>query len=284
MKKQFCSACALLLLLAIPTAAFAVDFTVQHRESVINWTGCYISAKGKASIDVGLSGNPVDSYDGLPVSINRARTDTRVMAKDDAVENLIRAFKLLQVDTGTRLADLLKHDFTSKRMAEALNESLKVRNRPLDFHTTECEVRLSLGDIISIVPYDFPGNDFPVIDDTPLRTDYSSLIIDGRGLNLAPMLFPSIFNEDGLEIYGRIFVDGRYASKYGLASYCYNEDDARKSARAGARPFYAVALKNNGGCPVLSYKDARKILSAPATRNNLKKCRVIFILDREKKM
>ncbi len=97
-----------------------------------------------------------------------------------------------------------------------------------------------------------PAIELPVIDDSPLKTDYTGLIVDGRGLKLEPMLFPSIYDGDGVEIYGRTFIDSRFALKHGLASYCHTEDEARALGRAGDRPYYSVALKSMNACPVIS--------------------------------
>ena len=93
---------------------------------------------------------------------------------------------------------------------------------------------------------------------------------------------PSIYNEEGLEIYGRYFVNIRYASKYGLVTYVHSENDAMKKRMTGRHPCFTIALKGMKGCPVISNRDTRKIFSSRKTVEKLKKCKVIFIIDKEK--
>ncbi len=277
-----------LILAALPVMLLAVcpargaDYITSYYGSEINWTRGYISSKGESSMEIESHGRPVDYYDMSDLSINRARLDTSARARDAALERLMSAAKFVRVDPERSFLDVLTGEsFSRKRITETLTDHVRLRQYPRDFDSAVCEARLTMGDLISSLPFDFPSLDFPVIDDTPVKTDYTSLIVDGRGLGLQPMLFPSVYNEDGLEIFGRIYIDSRYASRYGMASYCYTEDEARAGKRAGRTPYFSVALKNLNGCPVISQRDARRILGSDRTRNNLKKCKVIFILDRK---
>ncbi len=56
-----------------------------------------------------------------------------------------------------------------------------------------------------------------------------------------------------------------------------------KLRAAGGRPYYTVAVKELKGCPVLADRDIRKIFSSGETVGQLKRCRVIFIIDKKKK-
>jgi hypothetical protein len=51
------------------------------------------------------------------------------------------------------------------------------------------------------------------------------------------------YNEDGLEIYGRYFIDSRYAASGGIAGYVYDEDHAKTDRRSGPHPYFTSALK-----------------------------------------
>ncbi len=257
------------------------DFTTGPESCTINWTRSIITARGRFSMDITSEGLPVDHYDGTPVSINAARIQNYERARENALENLMNTLKHLRVDSETRFSDHIKNSpYTRKRISAALNDAARVKKYPVSFDEAYCEIVIGIGEIIATLQYNFPAEDFPSLDNPPLHSEYTSLIIDGRGLKLKPMMFPSVYNEDGLEIYGRIFVDSRYACRYGMVSYCYNEDEARENPRAGKQPLYTVALKNLNGCPVISDRDARKVLAGGTTRNNLKKCRVIIILDK----
>jgi hypothetical protein len=262
--------------------SYGSDVITNYQRGYINWNDGSINATGKSAIEIEENGSPVDFYDRSSTSINKARIDSYESAREVAIENIMSAIKAIQVDPITSFSDLLKsEEFTQKKLAMILSGA-KLKRIPFNFDSSLCEIKITIGDLITTIPYDFPEIDLPVIDDTPLRTQYSSLLVDCRGLGIVPMIFPSIYNEDGLEIYGRIYVNSRYAVKYGVTAYSYSEDDPKSLKRTGFYPFYTVALKNSNGCPVISNRDTKRILSHPKTRNNLKKCRVIFILDKKK--
>lgn len=260
----------------------AEDVVTEYNNCEINWTRGVITAGAEAGFALAPGGKPVDHYDGSDMSINRARMESYHRARETALERLMSAVKIIQVEPERNFRDMVNEDiYARKRLSEVLLDLARVKMAPLDFNSAYCEARLGLGDLVTAAPRDFPAHDFPSIDNTPLRTEYSGLIVDCRGLKIRPMVFPSVYNEYGLEIYGRIYADGRAAARHGLAAYSYGEDEARRHKLAGDRPFYTVALKSVNGCPVISDRDTRRVLSSPGTRNNLKKCRVIFILDRK---
>src|SRR5208337_4872049 len=102
-------------------------------------------------------------------------------------------------------------------------------------------------------------------------------------LKVAPMILPSVFNENGLEVFGRLYVDIRHATRFGIVGYAFSEKEAMKSPLAGDHPYYTDAIGEMKGCPVISNRDVRKIFSSVRTVENLKKCRVIFIIDKNAK-
>ncbi|TAL32211.1 MAG: hypothetical protein EPN93_16475 [Spirochaetes bacterium] len=260
--------------------ASAADYTTAYRDCVINWTRGTIVSSALASVETDGRGQPVDANDGSPLSLNRARSDSAGRARGACVENVMAAIRTIRIDPRTLMKDLIaSDDATQARLSEMLASGAKFRTFPRAHDGTVCELNLRVGDVAAALPYPFPQADFPVIDDTPLKSDYTGLIIDCRGTGMEPMIFPSVLNDEGVEIYGREFVDSAVATKYGLASYCTTEDEARAMKRAGSRPLFTIALKTVRGCPVISNRDARRILGSTATRNNLKKCRLIIILD-----
>ena len=259
------------------------DYITRSSNSSINWSKGYITAEGNSSIKIGEKGNPYNKYKKNLISINRARIDSYLEAREGAIVKIIEVIKSLRIDSDTTLNSLIiDNKFTQKRLFEVLSNSLKIKEYPIDFYSSKCKVKIRISDIITSIPYNFPSHDFPVKDDTTLQTYYSSLIIDGRDSNIIPMLFPSIYNEDGLEIYGRIYVDNKYLSKNGMVSYCYTSEEALVNKRAGEYPYFTVSIKEIKGCPVLSENDTRKILSCKKTIENLKKCKVIIILNKNK--
>jgi hypothetical protein len=66
-----------------------------------------------------------------------------------------------------------------------------------------------------------------------------------------------------------------------MVSYVNRDDEARKNKRIGEHPLFAVAVNKNGGCPVLSEADVRKLFSSQKTLKALRECRIVFIIDRK---
>ncbi len=233
-------------------------------------------------IKVNGRGEPVDFLEGNPVSLNSARKSCYERAKDAALVNLISLIKKIQVDSSTSFRQLLLDNRTAQsRLSDYIEKSIKLKQYPVDFFTSGCRIEMRMSRLLAALPYTYPGDPIPVIYDNPIPTEYSSLIIDTRNLNIRPMLLPSVYNEEGLEIFGRYFIDIREAFRRGPVSYEYTETAAMNNSTAGEKPYFTAAIKSRNGSPVLSNRDVRKILSSPGTRKNLKNCRVIFIIDRE---
>ncbi len=267
-------------LLFILNTSFS-DYILKSK-SIIDWQKGFIISKGLARITFNDSGTPVNVLTGEAISLNKAREEIYSTAKNMAIVNMTEAIKYIRVDPQNSLFDVLKNSpITQKKLAEKINKYISYKEYPADFVTSICEARLNFDNIIDSLNYDFPSHDFPVRAIMPVSTPYTGLIVDSRGMKIMPMLFPSIYSEAGLEIYGRNFIDISFSVNGGVASYCHNEDQARTDARAGEHPYFATAIKSINDCPVLSKKDVRRILSSQSTINNLKKCRVIFIIDRE---
>jgi hypothetical protein len=253
----------------------------QRDRSVINWQKGYIISKGKSQITINDTGLPVDSATGRTTSLNKAREAAYFTAREMAMMSMADAIRSLRVDPHNTFSDIMKDNIsTQKIISDKINNRIKSREYPAEFDSAVCELMLTFGNIISSIPYDFPSEDFPVRSENPISTSYTSLIIDSRGLDIKPMLFPVIYSENGLEIYSRNYIDSSSAIKGGMVSYCYDENHAQLDTRAGEYPYFSVAMKSLNNCPVLLEKDTRRILSSQATINNLKKCRVILIIDK----
>lgn len=248
------------------------DFNIQ-------WHANSITATARAEIAVDDTGQPLDGENGEAISLEQGRQDCNSRARTMALESLGRGITSLRIDPWTTLGELLETDFETRRKVSRALEGASCRTSPSG-HGTQCTARLPMGDIVTSLPYRYPAEPFPRRDDVTIPTEYTSVIIDARGLAVTPMVFPSIFNSDGLEIFGRDYIDIRYALRYGAVTFVHTDEEALSHKKAGSNPLYCVALKEMRGCPVLSERDARKISSSDKTLAGLKKCRVIFIISR----
>jgi hypothetical protein len=259
--------------------AIQAAYQLPHR-FMVDWNNGLVIVNTFYSIKEDAQGVPRDF--SAERSINRLRMQAYRDAKGIALEYLVRSISGIQVDNQNSIQNILATEsYSQERMAELLADRVYSREYPVDFYSARCEAKVRLADIIDLLPFEYPNEPFPV-KEQPLKTRYTSLIIDARGLGVKPMLFPSIYDEDGLEIYGRRMVNPRQATSRGLAVYCADEDSASKHAIAGNHPFYTVALRSLRGCPVISHEDVVRVYSHPETRNSLKNCNVILIIEREK--
>lgn len=271
------------ILSLVLAGTLAASPSPEAKTTGIDWIKGEIIARTLATIALTPQGRPQDERDGSPLSLNHARREAYRSAREQALVNLARIIPAMRVDADTTIADILERDTVSReRLGDIMQRKLRMLESPGDFFSSTCRASLVIAELIPAMPYQYPGDDFPLRTDNPIPTQYTALIIDTRGLGIQPMIFPSVFSAAGLELYGRNFVDIRQVSRQGIASYAYTEQEAMKHRRAGEHPYFSIALRGFKGCPVISDQDTRKIFSGTRTLENLKQCRVIFIIDRSK--
>ncbi len=247
----------------------------------IDWTRAMITASGTDKIAVNGEGLPVDPDTGRVISISEARNMSYSRAKEKAINAAALLISGIPVDNESTIMQILERDPVARaRMTRVMHEYARFRDRKCGYMEASCELQINTGYLIIALNYDFPMEDFPASDVKASPTLYTSLIVDTRGLKIRPNLLPSIYNESGLEIYGKNFISGQDAVKHLSVSYTYTENEAMKHKKAGQHPFFCAALKNLNGSPVLSDDDIRKVFSHKKNSAYLKKCRVIFIIDR----
>jgi hypothetical protein len=247
----------------------------------IFWYKGIIKSTALYSSKTDSRGIPAD-FSNEENSLNRSRTYAGTESADMAKQNIATMIGSLRVDSENTIRDLLE---SYPEFQESLNATLytkiKIKQYPSDFFSARSVATLKISEIIAALPLDFPQNDFPVPFDARFKTAYTSIIIDMRGFEHEPMIFPSIYDEDGLEVYGRQYLDPKTAHADGAVSYCYGENEAAKHKKAGDRPFYTSAIRTLKGNPVLAHSDIRKFYGHGGNLSYLKQCRVIFIIDRK---
>ncbi len=268
------------LIVMLPNLLPAARTTEIHHHGIIDWKSCVVSSKASASFETNEKGIPIAPISETESTLSRARSQAYIRARERALENLAATIRKIRVDGEKTVADILgeKEEARSK-LSDAIAHLVSFREKPEGFYTASCEASIRFGDIIVALSFDFPELEFPGRDDAKIRTDYTSLVIDARGLEIHPMLFPSVYTEHGFELYGPRFAKASRARKLGIASYCRSEDEAMAHRKAGTRPYHVAAIRALRGCPVIADRDARRILSSPATKENLKNCNVIIILS-----
>jgi hypothetical protein len=112
----------------------------------------------------------------------------------------------------------------------------------------------------------------------PKTTNYTSIIIDARGMGCKACLVPSVVDSNGKQLYGPRLVE-KEAAINGMAVWVSTPEAARGSAKAGKNPFLIKAD---------SIKDQRQFVVSGATAEAIdamagspviRLCKVIFIVD-----
>ena len=246
----------------------------------VNWGAGIITSSSQASFKTNSEGMPIDSIDSNRTTISGGRNAAYSQARVTALENMSNIIMNIRVDGSTIIKDLIESDNEfNRQLSYILDSKVKEKTYPIDFFTSKSELSLSLGEIINILPYRFPNDEFPTFAYVPISTRYTSLIVDTRGQQIMPTILPSIFGKDGLEVYGRYFINIRYAMKNGLVSYVFDEKEAFRHQKAGKNPYFATSMRNINNNPVLNNEDVKRLYSSPKTLVELKKCKVIFIID-----
>ena len=144
-----------------------------------------------------------------------------------------------------------------------------------------------------LVKHSIPYKPESPIEKTASRV-YTGIIIDARGILPVqgefvtstgnPCLFPKVWNEDMELIYEKNIENSKTAKEKGIVSYHWSSDENLYRDRIGNDPLRITAKKIfgiNRTDPVISNKDALKILSVDANRELLKQGRVMILLDKE---
>ncbi|MCL2154644.1 MAG: hypothetical protein FWH53_03150 [Leptospirales bacterium] len=262
---------------------FIILNTISYgkNDATIDWLNSKIISIGDSNMAIDEEGNPVDVETNRALSISEARNISYERSRERALVNAINTISTIQVDNEKKIADLIKSDPTvRKNIYEIIEKNSTYKDVTSNYLVSSCKFELNTGYLTEAINYNFPKDNFPIQDNIEISTLYSSIIIDVRGLGIKPMLIPSIINESGLEVYNKNFINPDDAVKYSVVSYVYNEKDAIKHKKAGKNPLFCVALKNINGNPVISDDDIKKIFSHKKNIEYLKRCRVIFIIDR----
>jgi hypothetical protein len=109
-------------------------------------------------------------------------------------------------------------------------------------------------------------------------TEFTGILIDCRGTQLTPCIFPKIFNEKHQEVYSINFAAPQHIVEKGLVIYL--KDDVADHRRIGNNPLRISALDAIGDNQTdirISASDARRIHGSKHNLNLLRECRVAII-------
>lgn len=290
---------ALLVLSNIPVSFGQTLIQRLDSSGSVDWERLIIRATGSSAI-------------GTTNRNTSPRVQAVENAKLSAADNLLKALKLLNLDSNQRIKDRLGDD-SDVALAGVADRFTIVDTRSMSDMTIELDVELPLtGQLIDLFMPKDAGKSPLKLDRTPRcpccgqpwpsgktvpegiklivpaegyatkkGTPFTSLIIDARDLGLTPTLLPKILNEANEELYGIGYVYRQVAIESGIVIYKKDLNEALKDSRAGADPLVIRALRSAGALKsdvVVSNYDGFLIHAAVKMQNFLAICRVFIVI------
>jgi len=111
---------------------------------------------------------------------------------------------------------------------------------------------------------------------------YTGILVDAKGLESRPALFPQVVTESGDDVFSTDFAKPEQVTQYGLVGYFYDRTQALTADRLGSSPLIvrALAVTGTNYCDlVISQADAARIHGSKSNLELLSRCRVGFLVD-----
>ncbi|WP_428768420.1 OmpA family protein [Treponema sp. HNW] len=254
-------------------------------ESFIDWkTNRFIS---KITLDTNKAGFVLPA--GRSAAVKRIHHQLPLLIKSPLLT--------VTVDSSTRLGDLISlNSFTLEELTDIIDRGTKTPGvYARENETIFMEHNITLHKISSRqVFHKIPYTPKIPIEQTTSRP-YTGIIIDARGSlpvhgefiaeKASPCLFPKIWDGNMALLYERNMAEPEIVREKGLVSYGSFPSAEAYAARIGKDPLYIAAKEVFGMYrtdPVISRKDALKILSVEENRELLKQGKIVILLDEDK--
>lgn len=243
----------------------------------INWSTGKVTAIGKAS--------PKRNNEGANESVPGS-------ARADASRNIIDILKQIKITNTMTVAQYAsQNDIILAGIEKTARDAVITKQYYTSALDVEIEIETNIGGglLQLVLPDDIRqiskiNAEKPVTDtqNGMGNIPYTGLIIDARGLELEPTLYPTIVSEQGNEIYSSLFISREFAVQYGICTYVCNMDAAIQKNRIGSHPLVFKGLRkssNDNASIVISMADTKQIERTTERHLFLKECRVIIVAD-----
>jgi hypothetical protein len=215
----------------------------------------------------------VDAYRNLLEAVGQVRVEAATTVKNFAVESDVVRTRISGLVQGARVV-------SEQALADgSCQVTLEVWLFGADSVAAAIEDRMKPAQVLP-EPAPFSGYVPPAGPATaaPLPT---GVVVDARGLGLARVMSPRIYDPTGRIVYGNVYVDPDLVVRSGMADYLAGDDAAAVAAgtsRAGANPIVvkAIGLKDYNASVVISQADADRILVANARSKFLTSTAVVL--------
>lgn len=306
-------------LIKLMVAAALATGTLSYSLSTLSPAQAQVTQNmGSGTIDW-TSGNLKVTGSGAPPSKGSA-AQKRLMARRAAVADGYRQMAELingvRVDSETIVKDFVTESDTIKVKVSALIKGAQIGDtRYLSDGSVEVDMRLGMygaNSLSSVIQPTFLEEHkqeqitpIPTRTATPTRTpeptpvktseppidpvvvdsgdSYTGLIIDCKGLGVAPGMSPMIMDSNGKEVYiGDRPIDPDMVVQIGIVGYLKTMSEAKASSRVGKNPLVIRASRAGGKTKVdavISSSQAQMLLQADGRKSFLAESKVVFIID-----
>lgn len=268
-------------------AAFvpAQTVTTIASESTIDWTDDTFSSA--VTLDVEKAGIKMPA--GKNTAVTRIETELPALIKDPLLS--------LYVNSWQQLGDLVNAESIElAQLTDIINAGKRTPGVFADggstLRTNHTIQLTAISDLL--IRHHYPYKNAKPIEDVASRA-YSGIIIDARGAfpvqgefisdNVYPCFFPQVWDDQMNLIYERNMGDPELERVQQMVRYHWSDDETLYQDRIGTDPLHIHARKVYGRFrtdPVISRKDALRILAVPENLELLRQGKVVVLLDKDK--
>ena len=238
--------------IAAEPAKDAVAQTVGHGQ--IDWTNKTITATGSGAPDLKAANVAV------------ARLGAERAAKADALRNILEAVKGVRISGGQSAGAAMDTSPEVKAKVEGVVRNFKVVDTKY-YSDGGVDVIVQVPRTGVLAEALLPTGTATAPAPTPAESSAgpSGVIVNAKGLKVAPALAPRLVDESGKELYGAAMVGKDALVQRGVASYSKSLEQATRDTRVSGKPLVVkgVRLSQAGSADVVvSADDAVKLASA----------------------
>jgi hypothetical protein len=240
------------LAVAIPVAGSAQGKAGKAEEKAraragVNWAGQVIEATGSGAPDLNA------------VSAAQARLGAERAAQGDAVRSLLAQVKQIPISAGRTVADEMEKSEVRARI-EAVIKAFKVtRKRYYSDGGLEIDVEVPLSALNEVL---LSAGAAVVSLKTEGAARNTGLVVDARGLSVAPALAPRLLDEAGQPVYAAEVLSQEARKSRSVAAWVKSLDEAKKHERVGRNPLVVKAAKAIGTDLVIARDDVKKLIES----------------------
>jgi hypothetical protein len=232
----------------LPLAAFAEGGSIAPDEggapAGVNWTGQVVHATASGAPDM------------KAVNRAQARLGAERAAQRDALRCLLAQVERLQISAGRTVAEEMANDGVRAKVESAIKGFRIARKRYYSDGGVELDVELPLSSLTAALP---SAGDSAVALRTEGEAKNTGLVVDARGVSVAPALAPRLLDEVGRPLYALEVLSLEARKSTGVAAWVKSLDEAKKHERAGRNPLVVKAARADGTDLVITREDAKRL-------------------------